>query len=80
MTRNSGIHLYGKRDPSVKGKHQNGSQQETSFDWFTAQKDQNEETSPIDPSVSPWSKEWSFNKSRSLEDQEPVADAGQLSN
>ena len=47
VTRNSGIHLYGKRDPSVKGKHQ--SQQETSFDWFTAQKDHNEETSPIYP-------------------------------
>ena len=52
-------------------------EQELSFDWFTAQKDQNEDTPAIDASVSPWSNEWRFNKFRRLEDQEAKADAGQ---
>ena len=75
MTRNSVVHLHGKRDPSVKGKHQ--SEQELSSAWFTGQKDEKEDTSAIDASVSPWSNEWRFNECRSLEDQEAVASAGQ---
>ena len=75
VTWNSVVDLYGKRDPSVKGKHQ--SEQELSSAWFTGQKDQNEDTSAIDASVSPWSNEWRFNECRSLEDQEAVASAGQ---
>ena len=49
VTWNSGIRLY-ERDPSVKGKHQ--SEQELSVDWFTAQKNQIDDTT--DRSVSPW--------------------------
>ena len=55
VTRNSGTDLHVTRDPSGKGKHQ--SEQELSFDWFTAQKNQNEGTSAIDASVSPRSNE-----------------------
>ena len=73
VTWNSGIRLY-ERDPSVKGKHQ--SEQELSFDWFTALKDQNDDMAAIDRSVSPWSNERSCNKYRSLVDQEVVPDAG----
>ena len=75
VTWNSGVDLHGKRDPSVKGKHQ--SEQELSSAWLTDQKDQNEDTSAIDALISPWLNAWRFNECRSLEDQEAVASAGQ---